>query len=192
VARWPISDDAAREMYRGGRADATAKWYARLWGRAFALGVFPRRWVTLEVPGRRTGRPMRVPLGMADVAGRWYLVSMLGECNWVRNTRAARGRVMLHRIRTSERMLIEIPVAQRAPILRRYVQVAPGGRPHIGVDGDAPTAAFEAIAAAHPVFEVHRSTTDGHKAVAVVPWWPRTIAAIVVVVVLTVRIALRR
>ena len=41
-------------------------------------GLLPRRWVTLEVVGRRTGRVTRFPLGMADWHGDWYLVSMLG------------------------------------------------------------------------------------------------------------------
>ena len=82
MARWPISDDDARSMYEGGRGNDRARWYARLWGRVFCLGLLPRRWVTLEVRGRRSGHPTRFPLGMADVDDRWYLVSMLGECNW--------------------------------------------------------------------------------------------------------------
>ena len=91
MARWPISDERARAMYASGRGDADARWFARLWGRVFAAGLFPRRWVTLEVPGWKSGRLARFPLGMADVDGRWYLVSMLGECAWVRNVRAAGG-----------------------------------------------------------------------------------------------------
>ena len=71
MARWPISDSDAREMYAGGRGDDRARWYARLWGRVFGLGLLPRRWVTLEVPDRRSGRRTAFPLGMADVGGRW-------------------------------------------------------------------------------------------------------------------------
>ena len=103
MPRWPISDQHAREMYAGGRANTDARWFARFWGRLFAAGVFPRRWVTLEVPGRISGKVTSLPLGMADVDGRWYLVSMLGECNWVANVRANNGDAVLRRRRREER-----------------------------------------------------------------------------------------
>lgn len=148
------SAEALRRMYRGGRGNATARRYARVWGAVFRAGLFPKRWVTLEVPGRRTGRPMRVPLGMADVDGRWYLVSMLGECDWVRNVRAADGRATLWRRRGRPCRLVEVPIDDRGPILRRYVGTVPGGRPHIPVARGAPLTEFAAIADRYPVFEV--------------------------------------
>lgn len=154
---WPIPDERIRKMYEGRRGNAAARRFARLWGRAYATGLFPRRWVTLEVVGRRSGRPTRFPLGMADVDGRWYLVSMLGECAWVHNVRAADGRAVLHRGRATHCLLIEVPVADRGPILRRYVDKVPGGRPHIPVPRGASLAEFEAIAGSYPVFEVVRS-----------------------------------
>ena len=44
----------------------------------------------MEVPGRRSGRIVSLPLVVATVRGERYLVSMLGEeVNWVRNVRAA-------------------------------------------------------------------------------------------------------
>jgi deazaflavin-dependent oxidoreductase (nitroreductase family) len=149
-----ISDQSARDMYVGGRGNATARRFARLWGTVFAWGLFPRRWVTMEVPGRRTGRLGRFPLGMADVDGRWFVVSMLGECNWVRNVRAAQGHVVLRHRRARPCMLVEVPVAERGPIIRRYVDKVPGGRPHIPVQRGASLEAFQAIAASYPVFEV--------------------------------------
>jgi deazaflavin-dependent oxidoreductase (nitroreductase family) len=154
MARWPISDREAREMYAGGRGDERARWYARQWNRVFRLGLLPRRWVTLEVPGRRSGRLTSFPLGMADLDGRWYLVSMLGECNWVANVRAAEGEVVLRRRRRRAVRLVEVPVERRGAILRRYVDKVPGARPHIPVPRGAPEAAFAAIAEHHPVFEV--------------------------------------
>ena len=69
MGSWPYSEDRLRAMYAGGRADATARRFARLWAAAFGLGLMPRRWVTLEVAGRRTGRITRFPLGMADWQG---------------------------------------------------------------------------------------------------------------------------
>lgn len=159
----PISDERARDMYATGRADRSARRLARLWARVFQLGVLPRRWVTLEVPGHRSGEIRRFPLGMADVDGRWYLVSMLGECAWVQNVRAARGRAVLRRGRGRRCRLREVPVTERAPILRRYVDTVPGARPHIAAPRGAPLDAFEDVAADHPVFavEYERSGSDG-------------------------------
>ena len=146
--------DKLRAMYVGGRGNATARRYAWFWGMAFRLGLLPRRWVTLEVRGRHTGRATRFPLGMADVGGQWYVVSMLGECNWVQNVRAAEGRATLRRRRAREVRLFEVPVAERAPVIRRYVGRVPGGRPHIPVDRHESVEAFEAIASNYPVFRV--------------------------------------
>jgi F420H(2)-dependent quinone reductase len=143
-----------RQMYVQGRGNATARRYARLWSWVFRLGLQPRRWVTLEVRGRRSGQPTRFPLGMTDVSGEWYLVSMLGECNWVRNVRAAKGRANLLRRGSRPVMLDELDVAKRAPVIKHYLGQVPGGRPHIPVDRLAPVEAFEAIAADYPVFHV--------------------------------------
>jgi deazaflavin-dependent oxidoreductase (nitroreductase family) len=46
---------------------------------------------TLTVRGRRTGRPIRVPIPTLELAGVRYLVSGGGETHWVRNLRAAGG-----------------------------------------------------------------------------------------------------
>ena len=154
MPRWPISDERAREMYAGGRADSDARWFARFWGRLFAAGLLPRRWVTLEVPGRISGEIVSFPLGMADLDGRWFLVAMLGECNWVANVRANHGDAVLRRRRRRRVHLVEVPADQRAPVLARYVRIAPGGRPHIPVDVNAPLAEFAAVAGRYPVFEV--------------------------------------
>lgn len=143
-----------RAMYVGGRGNATARRFARFWSVVMRLGLLPRRWVSLEVRGRRTGRITRFPVGMADVEGRWYVVSMLGECNWVRNVRAAGGRATLWRRRARPVRLVEIPVGERAPVIKQYLTRVPGGRPHIPVDWNEPVEAFESVASDYPVFRV--------------------------------------
>ena len=50
--------------------------------------------------------------------------------------------------------LHEVEVDRRAPILRCYLQRAPGARAHIPVDYRAPVEAFEPIAAQYPVFRI--------------------------------------
>jgi F420H(2)-dependent quinone reductase len=152
---WPFSAETLRAMYTAGRGDVTARRFARFWATVFALGLAPKRWVTLEVVGRRSGRVTRFPLGMADWNGQWYLVTMLGErCNWVQNVRAAGGRATLRRRRAVACQLVEVPVSERPPIIKRYLDKVPGARPHIPVDRQAPSTDFEAISSRYPVFRV--------------------------------------
>lgn len=152
-----FSDERLRAMYRGGRADTTARRLAQLWAVVLGAGLLPRRWVTLEVRGRRSGKPRRFPLGMADWEGEWYLVPMLGaDCNWVRNVRAAGGLVRIRHGRSEPCRLEEIPVQERPPILRRYLQKVPGARPHMPVDRNASLDEFKALAPSYPVFKVVR------------------------------------
>ncbi|HUB42567.1 MAG TPA: nitroreductase/quinone reductase family protein [Streptosporangiaceae bacterium] len=160
---WPVSRDRLCAMYADGRANPAARRLARIWAAMFSLGLLPRRWVTLEVTGRYSGRTTRFPLGMARLGGQWYLVSMLGDrCNWVQNVRAAHGQVTLRHGRPMRCQLQEVPVSRRPPVLKRYLQQVPGARPHFPVSHDAGVPGFEAIAARYPVFLVIRdSPRDG-------------------------------
>ncbi len=80
---WEVNQGWAernRRMYASGRGDDAAGAYVRWYNRVLPLGILPRRWISFEVAGRVSGRPIRLPLGLADLDGNWYLVSMLGEC----------------------------------------------------------------------------------------------------------------
>jgi len=121
----------------------------------FSAGIAPNYVATLEVRGRKSGRVFSLPVVLAIVDDQRYLVSMLGEkVAWVQNVRAAGGKAVLRHGRREEIRLEETPAAQRAPILKAYLKRAPGARPHVGVDKDAPLSEFEKIAAAIPVFQV--------------------------------------
>ena len=92
---------------------------------------------------------------IADYEGERYLVAMLGEnTNWVRNVRAAGGRAVLRHGRREIVRLEDVDPAARPPIVRRYLDVAPGARPHIPVDRRAPDEEFEKVAPQIPVFRV--------------------------------------
>ena len=68
----------------------------------------------------------------------WYLVPMLGEqSNWVKNVRAAGGQATLRRRGAVPCRLVELPVSERAPILKRYLNQVPGARPHVPVSRGA-------------------------------------------------------
>jgi len=49
-----------------------------------------------------------------------------------------------------------VPLADRAPLIRRYLLLAPGARPNMPVTWRSPLAAIESVAAEHPVFRVDR------------------------------------
>jgi hypothetical protein len=159
---------AERWMYPGGRPNGLARLLNRGWAILHATGLLPKRYVTLEVPGRRTGRMLSFPLVVADYQGERYLVAMLGErSNWVRNVAAAGGRAVLrHGGREAVRLEVVDPDA-RAPIVRRYLSLAPGPRAFIPVDRDAPLEDFQKAALQVPVFRVR---SDLKRAYCVSGW----------------------
>lgn len=144
-----------RWMYRGGHPNIFAKIQNRGWAMLHSLGIFPDRFVTLEVPGRKSGKIIRFPLAMTVMNGERYLVSMLGEdANWVQNIRAANRKARLRHGMIEQVILKDVEVSQRALILKAYLQIAPGARPHIPVNKDAPISEFENIASKYPVFRL--------------------------------------
>lgn len=152
-------DNYLRWLYRGGRPNRFARLQNRSTAVAFAAGIVPKRAAALEIRGRRSGRVISFPVVIADFEGERYLVSMLGKhANWVRNLQAADGQAVLRHGRRETVHLDEVDSSVRAPILRRYLQVAPGARPHIPVDRRASLAEFGRIAPDYPVFRVHADT----------------------------------
>src|SRR5215469_16252891 len=75
-------------FYKSGRATGLGKAFSRFWSAWASFGLPPCRQVGLEVKGRRTGRPHTIALVIAGYEGEHYLVSKLGECEWVKNVRA--------------------------------------------------------------------------------------------------------
>ena len=144
-----------RWMYRGGRPHGVARVLNRTWATLAASGHGPKRLATLEVTGRRSGNPISFPVVVADYEGEQYLVAMLGDkARWVQNVRAGDGHAVLsHGARDAVR-LVEVDPSDRAPILRRYLAVAPGARAHIPVDIDADEEEFQRVAPHVPVFRV--------------------------------------
>jgi hypothetical protein len=143
-----------RWLYRGGRPNILARILNRGWAIVHSTGIAPDYLVTLKVVGRKSGKMTSFPLAMTVMNGERYLVSMLGEANWVRNVRAAGGKATLVHGITEQVLLEEVAVGRRAPILKMYLQLAPGARPHLPVSKDAPVSEFEKIASQYPVFRL--------------------------------------
>ena len=150
-----------RWMYQGQRPNWLASSINKMWAIVAATGMASDMMMsTLEVVGRKSGRTISLPVVIATVDGHRYLVSMLGEdVQWVRNVRAANGRAALVNGRRQEVRLEDVPLSQRAPILKEDLQRAPGARPHVEVSKDAPLSEFEAVVANYPVFRIVPSAT---------------------------------
>lgn len=143
-----------RSLYAGGRPSERAKAIHR----RFVHGPLPRILpiaAVLKVRGRKSGRDIDLPVATVPYRGAWYLVSMLEGCpNWVENVRAAAGRVRFLHGRWRDALLVEVPVPERAPILKRYLLLAWSARAHFSVSWRAELDDFARIAPLHPVFRV--------------------------------------
>lgn len=141
------------KFYQGARATALGRAFSHFWAWWSALGLPSFRMVELELRGPKTGKPLHLAVVLVSVSGQHYLVSMLGECAWVRAARANSTAtiVKFHRRRVR---LEELPAAERAPIIQAFLRDAPGGRPHIGLGAGASLEDCESVAARHPVFRV--------------------------------------
>lgn len=114
----------------------------------------------LSIPGRKTGKLRSTPVSLLTVNGRRYIATV-GETHWVKNARAA-GWGFLSRGRKKERVaLVELPVEERAPILRAFPHQVPHGVPFfqmaLGLSNDPE--AFAAAAAQCPVFRADPQIT---------------------------------
>ncbi|RYV52144.1 nitroreductase/quinone reductase family protein [Pengzhenrongella frigida] len=135
------------------------------------LGVSPDYVVTLEVPGRRSGVIRRTSLVQVAQGSARYLVALAGESEWVRNVRAARGRVVLGRRERRIATLVEVPPEERAPIIRAYLlragrrpgstAVANEARGYFGVSADPRLDEIRPIVERYPVFRVEDGRDPG-------------------------------
>jgi deazaflavin-dependent oxidoreductase (nitroreductase family) len=111
----------------------------------------------LEVPGRSTGEPRRVPVNLLTHEGQQYLVSPRGHGQWVRNVRANDGRLdlLLGRRRTHH-VAHELADDEKVDILRAYLArwKFEVGKFFDGVDAASSDETLRAIAPNHPVFRL--------------------------------------
>ena len=109
----------------------------------------------LEVAGRSSGEPRRVPVNLLSLDGNQYLVSARGTGQWVRNVRAAGGQLDLLLGRTRQHCVaIELPDEQKPPVLRAYLRrwKAEVGVFFEGVTADSGDDELQAVGPNHPVF----------------------------------------
>ncbi|MCU1456866.1 MAG: hypothetical protein JWL73_958 [Actinomycetia bacterium] len=109
----------------------------------------------LEVRGRMSGEPRRVPVNLLAFDGNEYLVSARGEGQWVRNVRAADGRLDLLVGRRRQPITArELGDSEKVPVLREYLRrwKAEVGAFFDGVSASSSDDEIAAIASKHPAF----------------------------------------
>lgn len=112
----------------------------------------------LEVTGRKSGLPRRNPVNLLHFDGADYLVAPRGETEWVRNVRAADGRLaLLLGRRREERTATEVTGDDRIPVLRSYLKrwKMEVGVFFDGVSAGSSDAELAAEADKHPVFRLN-------------------------------------
>jgi deazaflavin-dependent oxidoreductase (nitroreductase family) len=122
------------------------------------LGISVRGSRVLEHRGRTSGELHHVPVNLLTIDGTQYLVAPRGETQWVRNVRHADGHVVLVVGRRRQTCTaVEVPVAERTPILRAYLRKwkFETGMFFDGVTPDSTDEEWASVADRHPVFEIH-------------------------------------
>jgi deazaflavin-dependent oxidoreductase (nitroreductase family) len=116
----------------------------------------------LEVRGRKSGQPRRVPVNLLMLDGTRYLVAPRGQTQWVRNLRTAgQGQLLLGR-RRERFVAAEISDTDKEPILRAYLERWKWevGQFFGGVDADSSSEELRRIAPDHPIFRIETPQAD--------------------------------
>ena len=145
------------------RAPHWLKWINPINRFLLKRGIGPPPQHLLTTSGRKSGKARTTPVAVVAFEGERYLVAGFGGSDWVKNARAA-GHGQLQRGRTLESVaLVEVPLEQRAPILRLFAHKIRGGQAFLTVSPNAPHSAFVEAAPQHPIFRlagIETSATD--------------------------------
>jgi len=116
------------------------------------MGVVPTFIYLLTTRGHKTAQPRTNPVLIIRHDEQRWLVAPYGVVSWVYNARAS-GTVKLTRGGSHEEFSVaEVDAHRAAPVLKRYVTLAPVVLPYFEARIGSPVEAFEAEAAMHPVF----------------------------------------
>jgi deazaflavin-dependent oxidoreductase (nitroreductase family) len=118
------------------------------------IGIAPKYQYLLCVKGRKSGRIYSTPVYLVEEEGKRWLVSPYGDVAWVLNARVA-GQITLTQNTKSQSFIIkELSGAESAPILKKYLALAPITQNYFDAKPDAPVETFLLEASRHPVFEL--------------------------------------
>jgi deazaflavin-dependent oxidoreductase (nitroreductase family) len=91
-------------------------------GLAIKAGLSPQGGQLLTVAGRKTGKPMTIPVNPMTFENAEYLVAPRGDTHWTRNLRASgTGTLRRGRKRRPIRVVSELADAEKPPVLLAYL-----------------------------------------------------------------------
>jgi deazaflavin-dependent oxidoreductase (nitroreductase family) len=110
----------------------------------------------LRVRGRKSGEWRSNPVNLLTFEGEQYLVSPRGHTQWVRNIRVTGGGELVLGSKVQAFTAVEIPDAEKAPIVRAYLKSfgLEVGMFFKGVTAESPDEDLSRIAPDHPVFRL--------------------------------------
>jgi deazaflavin-dependent oxidoreductase (nitroreductase family) len=117
-------------------------------------GLVPKPAYILTVRGRKTGKLYSTPVSLVENDdGRW-LVAPYSENNWVRNARAAGEATIARRGYKETLPATEVPVDERAPILKTYFDRERFARAYTDFTPETSLETYAEKASNHPVFKL--------------------------------------
>src|SRR4051794_18948778 len=120
----------------------------------------------LSVPGRKSGQLRTTPVSLMTVDRQRYIVGGLPDADWVKNAQAAGWGILAYGRKTERVALVELPVDDRATILREFPRLVPQGVRFFQQLYDLPKEpselpnAFAALAPTCPVFRLNSLPTN--------------------------------
>jgi hypothetical protein len=161
-SRLPKVDERNRDHYvKSRRAPQLAGGYAQLvLGRSARPRRFPKLSGHSRGEGATNGPDNQTPTGHGCCRRR-AIPGVDARCKRGLGAKCEGGRWQCGSASRTTRAgvrLEEIAPDGRAPVLKAYLQIAPGARPHLPVAKDAPLSEFERVAAQFPVFRIATSS----------------------------------
>jgi deazaflavin-dependent oxidoreductase (nitroreductase family) len=105
----------------------------------------------LSVRGRKSGEVRSTPISIATIDGSRYIVAAFSKAAWVQNVPASGSGTLGRGRNVQEVRLVELPVEERGPILRAFLQEVRGGARFFGsADPDVVVAGADR----YPVFRL--------------------------------------
>jgi deazaflavin-dependent oxidoreductase (nitroreductase family) len=118
------------------------------------IGIAPKYQYLLGVRGRKSGHIYSTPVYLVEEEDKRWLVSPYGNVAWVLNARVA-GQITLTKNARNELLNItELSAAESAPILKKYLALAPITQPYFDAKPNSPVESFLLEASRHPVFRL--------------------------------------
>lgn len=120
----------------------------------------------LSVPGRKSGAIRTTPVSLLTVAGIRYIIGGMSDADWVQNARAAGWGILAYGRMRERVTLAELPVQERAPILREFPRLVPHGVQffqrmyQLPSDPAALPDAFASLAACATVFRIEHARPE--------------------------------